>query len=183
MSLESIQQQLPDYARDTRLNLGSLATIVSLTPQQLWGAAVASAAACRHPGLLHAVINEAAPHLTLEAVTAAKLAASLMAMNNIYYRFTHLVGHDGYRNMPARLRMAALAAPGVDKLDFELWALAVSTINGCGMCMESHEHEVLAKGASREMVQDVVRIAAILHAAAVTLEIEQAGSALLTAAA
>lgn len=183
MSLETIQQQLPDYARDTRLNLGALSTISSLTPQQLWGTAIASAAACRQAILLHAVLNEAAPHMSLEAVTAAKTAASLMAMNNIYYRFVHLVGNESYRNMPARLRMTAIASPGVDKLDFELWALAVSAINGCGMCLESHEHEVIAKGATREMVQDAVRIAAIIHAVATTLDIEQAGAALMTAAA
>ena len=174
MTIAAIQELLPDYARDTRLNLGSLGTIVSLNPQQLWGAAIAAAAAIRNPTLLRAILAEAAPQLSAEAITAAKLAASIMAMNNIYYRFTHLVGNQAYRTMPARLRMTALANPGVDKLDFELWALAVSAINGCGMCIESHEHEVLAKGASTEMVQDTIRIAAILHAAAVTLEIEQA---------
>ncbi|MEJ0062295.1 MAG: carboxymuconolactone decarboxylase family protein [Alphaproteobacteria bacterium] len=173
MSIETIKSLLPDYAKDTRLNLGSFGTITSLTPQQLWGTAVASAAACRNAQLLQAVIAEAAPHLSAEAVTAAKLAASIMGMNNIYYRFTHLVGNETYRTMPARLRMSGIANPGVDKLDFELWALAVSAINGCGMCMEAHEREVLGKGASAEMVQDAVRIAAIMHAAAVTLEIEQ----------
>ncbi len=183
MAFESVQQLLPDYARDTRLNLGSLITITSMTPQQLWGTAISAAAACRNATLLQAVQAEAAQHISAEAITAAKLAASLMAMNNIYYRFTHVVGKDAYRSMPARLRMTAMANPGVDKLDFELWALAVSAINGCGMCMESHEHEVVSKGAGQDMVQDAVRIAAILHAAAVTLEIEQANAATLTAAA
>ncbi len=183
MSIESIKEQIPDYARDTRLNLGSLGTIASLNPQQLWGTAVSAAAACRNPQLLQAIVAEAAQHMSPEALQAAKLAASIMAMNNIYYRFTHLVGNANYRNLPARLRMTAMANPGVDKLDFELWALAVSAINGCGMCMESHEHEVLAKGATVEMVQDAIRIAAILHAAAVTLEMEQATPGAISAAA
>jgi len=172
MNLEQLKEQIPDYARDTRLNLGSLTTISSLTPQQLWGTAISTAAACRNKQLLQAILAEAAPHLSPEAINAAKLAASIMAMNNIYYRFTHIVPNTTYRNLPARLRMTAMANPGVDKLDFELWALAVSAINGCGMCMESHEHEVLAKGATTEMVQDAIRIAAIMHAAAVTLDIE-----------
>lgn len=183
MNLETIKDQLPDYARDIRLNLGSITTIASLNAQQLWGCAVAAAAACRNPALYQAVLAEAAPHLSPEALQAAKIAASLMAMNNIYYRFTHLVGNAQYRSMPARLRMTALGNPGVDKLDFELWSLAVSAINGCGMCIESHEHEVLAKGATADMVQDAVRIAAILHAAAVTLEMEQAAGSPLAAAA
>lgn len=183
MSIAAIQEQLPDYARDTRLNLGAFGTITSLTPQQLWGTAIACAATCRNTALVQAILAEAAPHLSAEAITAAKLAASIMAMNNIYYRFTHLVGNQVYRTMPARLRMSAMANPGVDKLDFELWALAVSAINGCGMCMESHEHEVLAKGATPEMVQDAIRIAAILHATAVTLETEQVYAATITSAA
>lgn len=176
MTIDAIRQQLPDYARDTKLNLGGLSGITSLTPQQLWGTAVSAAAACRQPQLFQAVMAEAAPHLSPEAINAAKLVASIMAMNNIYYRFTHLVENTTYRNLPARLRMTAMANPGVDKLDFELWALAVSAINGCGMCMESHEREVLAKGASAEMVQDAIRIASILHAAAVTLDVEQAAA-------
>ena len=183
MSIETIKERLPDYARDIRLNLGGITTIASLNPQQLWGCAVSSAAACRNPALYQAVLAEATPHLSPEALQAAKIAASMMAMNNIYYRFTHLVGNAQYRNMPARLRMTALASPGVDKLDFELWSLAVSAINGCGMCIESHEHEVLAKGATADMVQDAVRIAAIMHAAAVTLEMEQAAAGTLAAAA
>ncbi|MGB4100724.1 MAG: carboxymuconolactone decarboxylase family protein [Alphaproteobacteria bacterium] len=174
MTIATLQEKIPDYARDIRLNLGALTTIATLNPQQLWGTIVAAAAATRNQALLHAVLNDAKPHLTAEAVTAAKMAAAIMAMNNIYYRFTHLVANEAYRNMPARLRMTALAKPGVERLDFELWALAVSSINGCGMCMESHEHEVLAKGATPEMVQDAIRIAAILHAVAVTLEVEQA---------
>jgi lipoyl-dependent peroxiredoxin subunit D len=172
MSIEAMKQRLPDYARDTKLNLSAFTTITSMNPQQLWGCVISCAAACRQTELLQSLMSEAAPHLSAEAMNAAKLCASIMAMNNIYYRFTHLVGNETYRNLPARLRMTTMANPGVDKLDFELWALAVSAINGCGMCMEAHEKEVLAKGASAEMVQDAIRIAAILHAAAVTLDIE-----------
>ena len=93
------------------------------------------------------------------ATNAAKAAAAVMAMNNVYYRFTHLVEKPDYSTMPARLRMNVIGNPGVDQLDFELWSLAVSAINGCGKCIESHEHEVISKGATKEMVQDAVRIA------------------------
>jgi alkyl hydroperoxide reductase subunit D len=96
-----------------------------------------------------------------------------MAMNNVYYRFTHLVGGD-YPNMPARLRMNVMARPGVDKADFELWSLAVSAVNGCGMCMESHEKVVRAAGLTTEQVQAAVRIAATVHAVAATLDGEAA---------
>jgi alkyl hydroperoxide reductase subunit D len=96
-----------------------------------------------------------------------------MGMNNVYYRFTHLVGGD-YRSMPARLRMNVMAKPGVEKVDFELWSLAVSAINGCGMCMEAHEKVVLQGGLSKEQVQAAVRIAAVVHAVAAVLDGEAA---------
>ena len=70
---------------------------------------------------------------------AARAAASIMAMNNIYYRFTHLASAPDYKTLPARLRMNVIGKPGVDKADFELWCLAVSAINGCGVCIDSHE--------------------------------------------
>lgn len=105
-------------------------------------------------------------------MTAAKTAASLMAMNNVYYRFTHLVGQEEYRRLPARLRMQAIANPGVDKVDFELWSLAVSAINGCGACLEAHEKQVIGQGIRPQAVQDAVRIAAVLHGIAVALEAE-----------
>ena len=105
-----------------------------------------------------------------------------MAMNNVYYRFVHLVGQDDYRTMPARLRMNALAKPGVEKADFELWSLAVSAVNGCGLCIESHEKVLREHAVSRETIQAAVRIAAVVHAVAVTLEADAAAATLAAAA-
>ena len=67
--------------------------------------------------------------------TAARAAAAIMGMNNIYYRFLHLVEDAEYQTMPARLRMNVIGNPGIDKLDFELLSLAVSAVNGCGLCV------------------------------------------------
>src|SRR5262249_38941550 len=131
MSLESLKQQLPEYAKDLKLNLSSLASETLLSEQQKAGAFVSSALAARNPAVTEPLIAEFAPRLSPEALTAAKAAASIMAMNNIYYRFTHLASAPDYRTMPARLRMNVIAKPGVDKVDFELWSLAVSAINGC----------------------------------------------------
>ena len=94
-----------------------------------------------------------------------------MAMNNVYYRFT-IWSAATTPNMPAKLRMNVMAKPGVDKGTFELWSLAVSAINGCGMCMESHERAVRQHGLTAEQVQAAVRIAAVVHAAAATLDAE-----------
>jgi alkyl hydroperoxide reductase subunit D len=173
MSLEALRNALPDYAKDQKLNLGSLSTEPTLTEQQRAGCFIVSAIASRNATVTQAITAEFGPKLSPEALFAAKAAASVMAMNNIYYRFTHLV-HGDYAQMPAKLRMNVMAKPGVDKADFELWSLAVSAINGCGMCMESHEKIVREHGIGKEQVQAAVRIAAVVHATAVTLEAEAA---------
>jgi alkyl hydroperoxide reductase subunit D len=172
MSLEALRQALPEYAKDLKLNLGSLAAEPALTQQQRAGTFVVAALASRNATVTRAILAEFGPQLSPEALTAAKAAASIMGMNNVYYRFTHLVGGD-YPTMPAKLRMNVMAKPGVEKADFELWSLAVSAINGCGMCMESHDKVVKHAGLTGEQVQAAVRIASVVHAAAATVEAEE----------
>jgi lipoyl-dependent peroxiredoxin subunit D len=173
MSIETLKNRLPEYAKDLKLNLGSLAAEIALTPQQRAGTFIASAIASRNEDVTRAIVAEFGPQLSAEAQNAARAAAAIMGMNNVYYRFTHLVGGD-YPSMPAKLRMNVMARPGVDKVDFELWSLAVSAVNGCGMCMESHEKIVRAAGLTQEAVQAAVRIAAVVHAVAATLDAEDA---------
>jgi alkyl hydroperoxide reductase subunit D len=182
MSLEALRNRLPDYAKDLKLNLSSLAAETVLTEQQKAGAFVASALAARNPAVSEALIAEFASRLSPEALAAAKAAAAIMAMNNVYYRFTHLASSPDYKTMPARLRMNVIAKPGVEKADFELWSLAVSAINGCGACIDSHEKTVRAHGLTAEQVQAAVRIAAVVHAVAATLEGEAAAPAAALAA-
>ena len=177
MSIEALRERLPDYAKDVRLNLGSLAAESVLSGQQKAGCFVVSALASRNAEVIRAVMDEFAPQLSPEALQAAKAAASIMGMNNIYYRFVHLVGGD-YEKLPARLRMNVIGKPGVEKLDFELWSLAVSAVNGCGMCLTAHEKVLREGGLSTEQVQAAVRIAAAVHAVAVTLDGEDALSGL-----
>jgi len=174
MTIETLKSQLPDYAKDLKLNLSTLLAEPALTEQQRAGTFVASALAARNPTLVAAILGDMAPVLSPEALAAAKAAASVMAMNNIYYRFTHLTSAPEYRTMPAKLRMNVIGKPGVEKADFELWSLAVSAINGCGMCIDAHEHELRKAGVSAEAIQAAVRIAAVVHAIAATLDGEEA---------
>jgi alkyl hydroperoxide reductase subunit D len=177
MSIEALKERLPEYAKDIKLNLGSLAADPTLTLQQRAGTFVASALASRNAEVTRAVAAEFGAQLSAEALAAAKAAASIMGMNNVYYRFVHLVGGD-YERLPARLRMNVIGKPGVEKVDFELWSLAVSAVNGCGMCLTSHEKVVREGGLSQEQVQTAVRIAAVVHAVAATLDGEDALSGL-----
>ncbi len=177
MSLESLKAILPDYAKDLKLNLSSLASEIALTEQQRAGVFVVSALASRNAVVTAATMGEFAPKLSPEALEAAKAAAAIMGMNNIYYRFTHLVTAKDYATLPAKLRMNVMAKPGVEKIDFELWSIAASAINGCGMCMDSHERVLRQHGVSAETVQAAVRIASVVHAVAAVLDGEQAMAA------
>lgn len=174
MGLDAIKAALPQYAKDIKLNLGSTVGTSTLSPVQAWGTALACAVAGRSAAVLREIAAEAADHLKPEAVEAAKGAAAIMAMNNVYYRAKHLIGDESYGSIPARLRMQVIAKPGVDKGDFELWCVAVSAITGCGVCLESHEKTLRGAGFTRDQVHEALRIAAVVHAAAVTLDAEAA---------
>lgn len=174
MSIDALRDQIPDYAKDIRLNLGTLASETALSDQQKWGAFLASALASGNANVIKAFAAEAEGKLSPEAVTAAKAAAAIMGMNNIYYRATHLMSEKTYGTLPAKLRMNVIGNPGVDKVDFELWSLAVSAVNGCGMCLDAHEKVVRKGGLTTEQVQAALRIAASVHAAAAVLTGEEA---------
>jgi len=170
--LETLRERLGDPMKDTKLNLSSvLAEGGALTGDQRWGVALASAAASRHAPLTSAVLKEARKQTSAAVIEDALAAASLMAMNNVFYRFRHLIGKSSYSDMPARLRMQRIAKPSTNKADFELFCLAVSAINACETCLRAHDEAVLASGLSEAHVHDAVRIASTLHAAAVSLEV------------
>ena len=114
-----------------------------------------------------------ADKLSEEAAEAARAAAAIMGMNNVYYRFTHLASNKDYRNLPAKLRMNIIGKPGVEKADFELWSLAVSAINGCGMCVDSHEAELKKAGVTTEQIQAAVRIASVVNAVSKVMQAEE----------
>ena len=166
MSLDALRESLPAYAKDLSLNLSSLANETLLNDQQKWGTFVASAYAIGTPAVIKAVdAAAAAAGLSPEAATAAKAAAAIMGMNNVYYRSLHLLSNGEYKTLPAKLRMNILANPGVDKVDFELWSTAVSAINGCGACLDAHEGELRKHGVPNVQIQAALRIGAVVHAA------------------
>ena len=172
VSIDALREQLPEAARDVKLGLQSVLQGGPLSPAQRWGVAVAAAIAARNPALRDAVTSDARQAADVDAavIDDAVAAASLMAMNNVYYRFRHVIGKDSYASKPARLRMARLARPATSKVDLELFALAVSAINGCESCVRAHEAVVLEGGLTEDHVHDAIRIAATIHAAAVALE-------------
>jgi alkyl hydroperoxide reductase subunit D len=172
ITTESLTASFPDAAKDIRLNLAAVLQGGVLSPAQRWGVALASAYAARNPEVVAAVRSAAEVELldTIDGVLAdAQAAAALMAMNNVYYRFRHFM-QGAYDTRPPRLRMNRLAQPTTDKATFELICLAVSAINGCEMCVRSHDQAVKHAGLGDDHVNDAVRIAAVVHAAAVVRE-------------
>src|SRR5580692_10215018 len=153
MSLAELKAQLPEYAKDLRLNLDSVLSeggTPGLTSKQIFVIALASAIASRYKPLTAAIAEEAAKHASAEELNGARVAAAIMGMNNIYYRFLHLVEEPEYGTLRAGLRMNAMTNPGGDKIDFELASLAVSAVNGCGKCLESHEKTLRKHGLSAQ---------------------------------
>jgi alkyl hydroperoxide reductase subunit D len=175
-ALDAIRDALPEPARDIRLNLQAvLQPGGTLTPAQRWGVALATAAAARNATLRDAILRDAAAEVEAAVIDDALAAAALMGMNNVYYRFRHMIGKPSYSEKPARLRMNRLVKPATSKADFELFSLAVSAVNGCEACVRAHERVVLQGGVTEDAVHDAVRIAAVVHAAAVALELPAAG--------
>ena len=175
--MDAIRDRIPDYAKDLRLNISTVLTpqgAPGLSEPQLWMTALASAIAARNAELVRSVEAAAAQKLDAAQLEASRAAAAIMGMNNIYYRFLHLVEDDEYAKLPAKLRMNVLGSHGIDKADFELVSLAVSAVNGCGKCVASHERKLREHQVGREAVQSAVRIASVIHAVAGVLDYEDA---------
>jgi lipoyl-dependent peroxiredoxin subunit D len=169
--LASLREGLPEPAKDLKVNLQSVLADSTLGPEQRWGVAVACGLAVRSPALGQALLDEAREHVGAAVIDDARAAATLMAMNNVYYRFKHMVGKDEYHAIPARLRMTRIARPATSRTDFELMCLAVSAIGGCERCIQAHEKTVRESGVTAEQVNDAIRIAATVMGVAVGLEL------------
>lgn len=178
MSLENIKNAIPDYAKDIKLNISGLANEETLSSQQFWGCMLSCAMTGGNETVIREVLAEAVTHLSAEAVTAAKSAAAIMAMNNVYYKFVGMSANAEYKTMPAKLRMNVIGNPGVDKGDFELWSLAVSAMNGCKYCVDAHEHQLKGHNIDSAKIQTAVRIASVMAAASAIMDAENAMGAM-----
>jgi len=166
MSLKQFAETLPDYAKDIRLNLGSILSDQLIPADRKNALLLACAHGSGHKPLVEAAEAEIAGKIPDQLADAARGAAAVMAMNNVYYRFVHLVSNPEYGKMPARLRMNIIGSHGIAKDEFELMSLAVSAMNGCGMCIDSHERILLEHGVKPDAIQGAVRIAAVMKALA-----------------
>lgn len=174
-NLTSLKSNIPDYAKDIKINIENLFSEQNqvLTPKQIFGSALASAYATKQSDLINDILGGAKAHLNDNEIKATKTAASLMAMNNIYYRFLHISADKEYLQMTAGLRMKGIVEHGIDKIDFEIFSLAASIINGCSGCIDAHANQMLKHNMTKTQVQMVAKIAAVINAAAQVLTIEE----------
>jgi len=166
---ESFRENLKDYAKDIRLNLSTVLTpegAPGLTPKQIAVIALACTYSARAKGLTAAILSDSASLIGDADVEAAKGAAVIMGMNNVFYRTQHHAENEELKKLPPRLRMNIIGKPGIEKVDFELACLAVSAIGGCDRCVNSHVNEVLKAGLPIDAAHSAIRIAATIQATA-----------------
>lgn len=176
MSIATLREALPDYAFDQQRNLDTLIAESLLSDQQKWGAFLACAYATNNPTLIRHMESATSPHLSEMARHGAKAVATVMAMNTVYYGALNLLSNHDYRSAPANLSMTALAQNDVEKIDFELWAFAISAINNCSACLNVHEAELHKRGVTLERVLAALRIAATVNAISTALRIKQSAA-------
>ena len=164
-SLNLLEKGNSRYVRDLKLNFTSTLTSSYLSEKEC--ALVALSIAVNNNNAV--LTNFLEKHALEKAATAEEIAeaagcASLLALNNVFYRFRHFTGKEKYTQIPARIRMQLMSSPVTGKEFFELMSIAVSAVNGCEMCVNAHEKSILALGSSEERVFDAVRIASIITA-------------------
>lgn len=162
--LDNIKDTIPEVAKDIRLNLIKILDFAQndgLNEEQILGAALAAAFSLEDEELITGIKQELSNE-TL--INAAKLAVSLMAMTNIYYRFVHLSQNAELEHLPAGLRMQGMMNPGVDRVTFEAMSLAVSALNGCGVCISAHTRQLKEHGLATAAIARIGKISAVLHA-------------------
>ena len=163
--LNTLKADIPDYAKDVRLNLDSVIGRSSLDTPDAVGAALAAAYAARSKPIVDAIRTSGG--LSETDANAALSAAALMGMNNVWYPYVEMAADEDLRTQRAELRMNAYATHGgVDKKRFELFALAASIVGKCHFCIQSHYKLLKENGLTAQQLRDVGRIAAVVAAAA-----------------
>lgn len=165
INTEVLTQHLPEYAVDTKINIKNILSAEldpGLSSQQIALVSYAVALSLKNTSLLEKLKEAVVPSLAPEEVLALHKANAIMSMNNVYYRSLHLAEDSELSSLPAKLRMQTLQNPGLPRLDYELVALAISAINGCGMCISAHIKTLKGHGASMQVIQKAIRLAAVL---------------------
>ena len=158
------------YLKDLKMNVATALGAETLGAKDSRLIALAVAVNEKHEELQAAFTDAARKAGATDAEIAETIACtSLMNANNVYYRFRHFMHEEFYDKAPAGIRMSIMASPVLGKELFELVSLAVSAINGCELCVTSHEKNLVAHGTQKQRIHDAVRLAAVLKSLVVLL--------------
>lgn len=175
MSIKEIRSNLPDYAKDTKINFGNVMTeegSPELSQKLIYGIALATAYALDDQKLIAAIKADADGTLSADDFGLVKAATSIMTMNNVYYRTLHLLGDNDMLRKPANLRMNILQGHGGDHTEFEYYTLAVSAVNACSGCVKAHVNALKKADQTDGQIQSCFRIVGVLAAVSQTLKLE-----------
>ena len=165
--IDAIKDALPEYAKDTKLNLDAVLLRSSLDPVVAHGCAVAAAMATGNAKVLSVV--EQAMENNKECV-AALTAAAIMAQNNVWYPYVEMTDDPALKGFPAGLRMNGIMNHGgTSKVNFEAYSLAASIVGKCHFCVKAHYDTLKKEGMTVEQLRDVGRIAAVINSVAKVL--------------
>lgn len=164
-SLTLLEKGESRYLRDFKLNFTSVLTSAHLSNKECALLALSTAVNNNNEVLTkyftkYAEDNEA----TAADIAEAAGCASLLAANNVFYRFRHFTQKEKYTQIPARIRMQLMMKPVTGKEFFELMSLAISAVNGCEMCVNAHEDSLIKLQTTEERIFDAVRIASLVTA-------------------
>jgi alkyl hydroperoxide reductase subunit D len=170
VNLQTLATTDARYLKDLKLNVTNSLGAATLTKKEAYLIGVAVAVNEKQP-VLQAAFEKLAQQegATDKEVAEAISCTSLMNANNVFYRFRHFVNKEFYTTTPAGIRMSIMANPILGKEFFELLSLVISALNGCEMCVTSHEEAVLKHGTEQQRVLDAVRLGAVLRSLAVLL--------------
>ena len=162
--VEQVKSSIPDHAEDIKLNLDAVINRSGLDEIDAHACALAAAIMAGN-GELAYEISMNGPLMGTPEREAAKTAAALMGMNNVYYPFVEMTGDENLKGLPAGLRMQAYATHGgVSKKKFEMYALCASIVGKCHFCVKSHYEILKSEGMTVQQLQAVGKIAAVLNA-------------------
>ena len=174
--IDQLKDAIPDYAKDTRLNLDAVLKRSTLDPVEAEACALAALVATGNGKLLTWVLENTDLNIKTDTQDnvrerdAAMAAASIMAQNNVWYPYVEMVDDPQLKGLPAQLRMnAILHHGGTTKARFEAYSLAASIVGKCHFCVRAHYDTLKKEGYSVEQLRDIGRIAAVMNSVAKVL--------------
>ncbi|RXK52274.1 carboxymuconolactone decarboxylase family protein [Aquirufa rosea] len=158
------------YIKDLKINVSNALKYATLTEKEAVLLALAVSVNQKHEITINSLTELAKTKGATDAeINEIHALTSLLNANNVFYRFKHFVGKEFYNTAPAGIRMSIMMNPVLGKEFFELASLTVSAINGCEMCVKSHEQSVINHGATEARIMDAIRLTAIFKSLIVLL--------------